>query len=398
MISLVDVVLIAVACALCVPVATFCLEVVQALLPTRRTGLPILSPDARVAVLIPAHDEATVIGATLRTLLPTVPRGGRVLVVADNCEDVTATTAGACGAEVVERRDSTRRGKGFALDFGIRHLASEPPDCVVFLDADCRVAADTVRLLAAAAISTGRPVQGLNLCDPDPQASPQQMISGLAFRFKNLVRTLGLSRLAGLNHLSGTGMALPWQLASQLKLADGNVVEDMQLGIDLAIAGRPATFLPAARVDSPLPKQRAAARTQRTRWEHGHLKTLLSQAPRLVGLAVKRRRLDLAWLAMDLAIPPLALLVVGLVVFIAVAAVPWLDGGSAAPLVISCSAMTALAAAVVAGWAAFCREQVPLVALLAAPLYIAAKLPIYLTFLVKRQQQWVRTQRDPVSS
>ena len=42
------------------------------------------------------------------------------------------------------------------------------------------------------------------------------------------------------------------------------------------------------------------------------------------------------------------------------------------------------------------RQQVPLVALAAAPLYIAAKLPIYLAFVCKRRVQWVRTQRDPV--
>ncbi len=398
MISILDLLLIVVALGLCVPVVMFCLEVVLALFPGRQTELPVLPPEARLAVLIPAHDEAEVVGATLRTLLPTLPRGGGVLVVADNCSDTTAAIARQCGAEAIERHDGTRRGKGFALDFGIRHLATDPPDCVVFLDADCRVAADTVRLLAAAAVATGRPVQGLNLCDADPQAGPQQMVSGLAFRFKNLIRALGLSRLAGLNHLSGTGMALPWQLASQLKLADGNVVEDMQLGIDLAVAGKPAMFLPSARVDSPLPKQRAAARTQRTRWEHGHLKTLLSQAPRLFREAITQRRLDLAWLALDLAIPPLALLVMGLVIFSAIAAVPWLDDGSALPLLISCSATTALGAAVIAGWASFCRQQVPLVALLAAPLYIAAKLPIYLAFLVKRQQQWVRTERDPVRS
>jgi len=193
-------------------------------------------------------------------------------------------------------------------------------------------------------------------------------------------------------------MALPWQLVSQLKLADGNVVEDMQLGINLAVAGKPASFLPQARIDSPLPQQQVAARTQRTRWEHGHLKTLLSQSPRLLGLAIARRRLDLAWLALDLAIPPLALLVIGLASFITIAAVARVGGASAAPLLISCTAMAALGAAVVAGWAAFCRGQVPLVALLAAPLYIAAKLPIYLTFLVKRQQHWIRTQRDPVRS
>jgi hypothetical protein len=37
---------------------------------------------------------------------------------------------------------------------------------------------------------------------------------------------------------------------------------------------------------------------------------------------------------------------------------------------------------------------VPLWALFAAPLDAAAKLPIYLRFLTKRQQQWVRTERD----
>jgi cellulose synthase/poly-beta-1,6-N-acetylglucosamine synthase-like glycosyltransferase len=268
------------------------------------------------------------------------------------------------------------------------------PDVVVFLDADCRVMIDTVQLLAAAAMDSGRPVQGLNLCDPDPRGSVLQLISGLAFRFKNLVRTLGLVRLAGICHLTGTGMALPWSLAAQAKLADGNVVEDMQLGINLAFAGKPAMYLPEARVDSPLPQQRAAARTQRTRWEHGHLKTLLTEVPRLLLLALQHRRLDLAWLALDLAVPPLALLVVGLAFFASTAVIAFLLGASVLPLIIGLSAWAALSLAVVAGWAVHCRRQVPLPALLAAPLYIAAKLPIYVAFLFKRQVQWVRTQRD----
>src|SRR4051812_43423112 len=127
--SSVSLLLTAIALAFCVPVGMFCLEVVLALLPRRRGELPLLPADARVAVLIPAHDEAEVIGATLRTLMPTVPRGGRVLVVADNCSDATVTTARQHGAEVIERCDPNRRGKGFALDFGIQHLHHHPPDC-----------------------------------------------------------------------------------------------------------------------------------------------------------------------------------------------------------------------------------------------------------------------------
>jgi cellulose synthase/poly-beta-1,6-N-acetylglucosamine synthase-like glycosyltransferase len=394
MILTMEILLMCLALMLCVPVCMFCLEVALALVPRRRSTLAALPEGARIAVLIPAHNEDAVIGATLQTLLPTMPPGGRVVVVADNCSDKTAAIVRENGAEVLERFDCTRRGKGFALDFGIHHLQLDPPEAVVFLDADCRVSPNTVSLLAAAAIATERPVQGLNLCDPDPSGSALQLASGLAFRFKNLVRTLGLVRLAGLNHLTGTGMALPWPLVEQAKLAAGNVVEDMQLGIDFALAGKPALFLPESRVDSPLPQKAAAARTQRTRWEHGHLKTLLVQSPRLLGLSITHRRLDLFWLALDLAIPPLSLLVVTLTAITLFTLLTALHGASALPLLICGAASLSLIVAVFLGWAAHCRQQVPLLALVAAPLYALAKLPIYLAFVLKRQQQWVRTERD----
>ena len=394
MTAIVDLALIPLAAAIALPAIVFALEVLLSLWPRRQNHVAELPDAARLAVLIPAHNEEAVIGATLKTLLPTLPAGSRVLVVADNCSDQTAAVARQCGAEVVERTHATQRGKGFALDFGIRHLIHDPPDAVVFLDADCRVTPRTVRLLGAAAVTAQRPVQGLNLCDPDPRGGVLQFVSGLAFRFKNLVRTLGLVRLAGLNYLTGTGMALPWPLVERAKLAHGNVVEDMQLGIDFALAGFSPMFLPEARVDSPLPQQRRAARTQRTRWEHGHLKTILAQSPRLVWLSLRKRRLDLFWLALDLAIPPLSLLVLTMLTATALALAAWLLGASPAPLAILATADAALALAVLLGWAVHCRQQVPLWALVAAPLYAAAKLPIYLAFLIKRQQQWVRTERD----
>jgi cellulose synthase/poly-beta-1,6-N-acetylglucosamine synthase-like glycosyltransferase len=400
------------AALLALPIGLFALEVLLSLAgslntPSSKSGnrSPQTSDPARprwksadIAVLIPAHNESAVIARTLQTLLPTVPRGSRVLVVADNCTDDTAAIVRSLGAEAVERTDRERRGKGYALDFGLSYLAQSPPDAVVFLDADCQVASDTVRLLGETAALTGRPVQGLNLCDPDPRGGVLQAISGLAFRFKNLVRTLGLSRLAGLCYLTGTGMALPWPLVSRVKMADGNVVEDMQLGIDLTLAGHKPLFLPSARVDSPLPQQRSAARTQRTRWEHGHLKTLLTQVPRLFGLALRHGRLDLALLALDLAIPPLSLLVLAWATIWVTTLAGWLIGCGPAPLLIASGFGGLLGLAVFAGWAAWCRQQVPLRALVLAPGYALWKLPIYAAFVLKRQREWVRTERDVPSA
>jgi cellulose synthase/poly-beta-1,6-N-acetylglucosamine synthase-like glycosyltransferase len=391
----IDLLLTLAALSLSVPIGMFCLEVALSLVPRRKRPRRDVRESSHVAVLIPAHDEAAVIARTLQLLVPTIGPGGRVVVVADNCTDDTAAIARRCGAEAIERNDPVRRGKSFALDFGLQYLSQQPsPQAVVFLDADCQVRSDTVRLLGETAVATGRPVQGLNLCDPDRRGGALQAVSELTFRFKNLVRAIGLSRLAGLCYLTGTGMALPWPLAAHVKPADGNVVEDMQLGIDLTLAGYPPLFLPEARVDRPPPQQRQAARSQRTPWEHGHLKTVATQVPRLVGLAVAHRRIDLAWQALDLGIPSLALLACLWLAAIVAAAVATLAGAGAAPLLALSLLGAMLAAAILAGWFAHCRRQIPLVCLLAAPLYAVWKLPIYAAFLLNRQRHWGRTDRD----
>src|ERR1700722_13935933 len=84
-----------------------------------------------IAVLMPAHNESAVIAAAIRSVLPQLAVEDRLVVIADNCSDDTAAIAAAEGAEVVVRTDLARRGKGFALDFGVRHLESKPADVVL---------------------------------------------------------------------------------------------------------------------------------------------------------------------------------------------------------------------------------------------------------------------------
>ena len=119
-----NILLLIAAFAIAIPAGMFCLEVLLAVV-CRWSRVPRPIDDAPVptfAVLIPAHNEQAVIQTTLQTLLPTIPAGSRVVVIADNCSDNTATIARECGATAIERCDASRRGKGFALDFGIAHL------------------------------------------------------------------------------------------------------------------------------------------------------------------------------------------------------------------------------------------------------------------------------------
>jgi cellulose synthase/poly-beta-1,6-N-acetylglucosamine synthase-like glycosyltransferase len=347
-----------------------------------------------LAVLMPAHDEAGGIEPAIRAVLAQLEPGDRLLVVADNCSDATAAVARAAGAEVVERHDSVRRGKGYALDHGVRWLEQAPPAAVLILDADCIAAPDALQRLAATALATGRPVQGLYLMHAPPGARLEMRIAAFAWIVRNKLRPLGAAVMGGPCQLMGTGMAFPWPMLRDARLATGHLVEDMQLGLDLAAAGTAPLFCPSAGVSSVFPLDRAAARTQRTRWEHGHLAMLIGTGPRLLTRGLVRGRPALMAMALDLMVPPLAALVLLLGGLAVVDAAWWLWAGDPRPFVGALVALLLVAAAVLVAWR---REGRPLIGsreLFGLPLYIAAKLPVYLRLLGRRQVEWVRTKRD----
>jgi cellulose synthase/poly-beta-1,6-N-acetylglucosamine synthase-like glycosyltransferase len=393
MMAALEVVLWLVALGLVIPAAVLVAETCAALLPGRQESPPLPGARRRCAVLVPAHDEETGIAHTVTALLREVGPGDRVLVVADNCTDRTAAVAAGCGATVVERRDPARRGKGFALDHGVRWLEQDPPEVVVVVDADCAVGPGGVAALVGAAAAHGRPVQAAYVVAPPPAAGPRSKVSAFAFLYKNVVRPLGLRRLGQPCLLTGTGMAFPWPLLRGAALAHGNIVEDMQLGIDLALGGSAPAFCPGAVVTGELPAERRTALTQRTRWEHGHLQTLLSQVPRLLGAAVRQGRPGLLGLALELSVPPLSMLLLSWVAVEAGLIGWWAAGGSAGPARLLGAGMAAALLAILAAWVKFGREGVPFSSLLAVPLYVCWKVPLYLAFLVRPQRDWVRTQR-----
>ncbi len=77
-----------------------------------------------------------------------------------------------------------------------------------------------------------------------PNPTPKDSISALAFLVKNLVRPSGLKQLGFPSLLTGTGMAFPWLIIRSVSLAISNIFEDMQMSLELAIAGHPTVFCP----------------------------------------------------------------------------------------------------------------------------------------------------------
>lgn len=389
---MIDFLLVSCAIFLSIPVLVLFVQVVFASLPTARN---ITWPENKknVAILIPAHNEEVGIIATIKSILPQLSSGDRLLVVADNCTDNTAMIAIENGAEAIERQDSNNRGKGFALDFGIKFLAKNPPDVVIIIDADCIVTENAITKLAAYSVHHNKPVQGLYLMLSPPGASLKTKIAEFAWVVKNLVRPRGYAKMGLSCPLMGSGMAFPWADIAQAKLANGNIVEDLKLGIDLSKSGQAPLFFEDALVTSYFPNTTEGQAVQRTRWEHGHLGMIFSHAPQLIMQGILQRNLNLLAMALDLCVPPLALLVVVLCGFLAVAGVAAMVGVTSTVLIISASTIILLSITILIAWWGWGRHIIAITTLLLIPIYVVSKIPHYFGFIFKRQKSWVRTNR-----
>ncbi|HEV2703000.1 MAG TPA: glycosyltransferase family 2 protein [Steroidobacteraceae bacterium] len=389
-----EILLTLIGAALAIPALILFAEVICALVYRRRISAPS-GQRPKVAILMPAHDEASGITPSLRSLLPQLLPTDRLVVIADNCTDDTAAVAAAAGAEVIERQDRSRRGKGFALDFGVRHLEHDPPEVVIIADADCCFSAGTIDRLARECRLHGRPVQGLYLMLSAEQAGTKTRIAQFAWLVKNLVRPTGLLALGLPCHLMGTGMAFSWGCIRSAQLATGHIVEDMQLGLDLARRGEAPQFCPDVLVTSYFPQSDDGQRSQRTRWEHGHLGLIMTAAPRLLLTGLLKADVRMVALALDLMVPPLALLVMLCTASVMVDGAFAVLSARAVPFALAAATLALVGFAVLASWIRYGQHIISLYALASAPVYALRKVPVYIGFLWSRQLDWVRSKRDP---
>ncbi|MBW4512731.1 MAG: glycosyltransferase family 2 protein [Scytonematopsis contorta HA4267-MV1] len=373
----------------------FLIECIAALFPKTSSNSINNWHNSKITILVPAHNEELVIAATLEQLKGVLKKQDRLLVVADNCSDRTAEIARVMGASVIERCDSINKGKGYALDYGLEFLKNNPPDVVVIIDADCTVHPGTIERLTECVISTGRPAQAIYLMLKSKNSkSAKDFVSEFSNIVRNLVRPLGLDNL-GINcPLLGTGMAFPWSAIRSVNLANGHLLEDLKLGLDLTIAGHKPVFCRGAKVTAYLPSSLQAAKSQKTRWVHGQLNLMQTYIPILLKEALFKKRLELLGSVLDLCIPPFSLLVVIWFTVMTSCLLFALLGASWIPTVISFVAGFGFFIACSIAWNKFARQDLPLSKLVAIPIYILWKIPVYFQFLVKPEKVWIRTERD----
>ena len=387
---------------LALPVMVFTLQVLAALLPVKQTikfnsHLDILQNESHptVAILIPAHNEQHGIVATLDSIKPQLSVNDRIIVVADNCEDETAAVARTNGATVIERNDLVNQGKSYALDFGVRYLETQlPPQVVIIVDADCLVQAHGITLLAHQAVKNNRPIQALYLMKSPIGAGIKLKVTEFAWAVKNWARALGYQRLGLPCQLMGAGMAFPWPLIQQANIASGHIVEDLKLGLEFANLKHAPLFLADAVVISTFPLNNEGIKSQRTRWEHGHLAMIVKEGPLLISKSLFSFNIGMLALALDMCVPPLALLTMLVVALTFIGMLMILITHNFLPWGLPLVLLITLGTTVLLAWIKFGREILSFSNLVYVPFYMLVKIPLYFKFIVKRQAEWVRSKRD----
>ncbi|MHA7134707.1 glycosyltransferase family 2 protein [Oerskovia turbata] len=153
-----------------------------------KTPRPALLPGGgkqkqRVAVIIPAKDEARRIAATVRAA-KAIPHVDLVLVVDDGSEDSTQHVAREAGAVVV--RHSHNRGKAAAMETGaavvaMRDVADRPARLLLFIDGDLgETAVNTAPLVDP--VLNGAADMSIALLPPQPGAGGRGIVVGAARR------------------------------------------------------------------------------------------------------------------------------------------------------------------------------------------------------------------------
>ena len=273
-----------------VPSTVLTVEVIAAIFSNHHSECHPDPVSACIAVLVPAHNESAGLIPTLDDVKEQLRPRDRLLVVADNCDDDTASVAASAGAEVTTRADPSKIGKGYALDWGLKYLATNPPDIVIIVDADCRTLKPAqYERLASVCENVQRPVQALYLMTAPMGSTINHQVAEFAWRLKNWVRPLGLSAIGLPCQLMGTGMAFPWDVIRLADLSNGFIAEDLKLGLELAHAGYSPQFLSSAVVRSTFPTTVQGTALQRNRWEQGHLALIMKTAPILLYRALKDR-------------------------------------------------------------------------------------------------------------
>lgn len=246
-----------------------------------RRGRDAVMPHALVSVVIPAYNEAAVLGNCVRSVLRSSHTNIQVILVDDGSSDETAAIMAGLAAsdDRVRFVSQPNAGKGAALNHGMEFADGE---ILIFADADGVFASDTIKRMLAgfteprvgAVCGDDRPVN-LDHVQTRLLAMINHVGTGLVRRSLALIGCLPI--------VSGNIGAFRRSVLAEVGgFREDTVGEDLELTWRVHRGGYQVAFQPPALVFAESPSTLRGLWRQRVRWSRGLIQTTRIHA-RMVG-------------------------------------------------------------------------------------------------------------------
>src|SRR5215207_1624341 len=355
------------------------------------------TPSTRFMIVIPAHDEASVIKATVMRLLAVEYPINlfSIHIISDHCSDTTAEVARQAGAVVHERNEGPRTGYGAALSWLFqRILKKEHCDAVVIFDADTRVDPEFLSVMNWRLSQGDQVVQGQHIIR-NPGQGWFPALTWAMFLIDNRFQNLGRSNLGWSAKNMGDSICFRVDVLLQMGWGEG-LTEDYHLRHKLLLNDIRIAYEPAAIGYGEAPITWERARAQRARWLRGTHDSSKQYVKHLIIEGLKQHNLamlDGAFQARFPSYSTLSLLSLSLLM-IQVSINYFIKHIFPLPLVGSWTAI--VITLLIYPWVGLALERAPLrayIAILVGPYFILWRTWLALTSRFGRKQvTWIRTE------
>jgi poly-beta-1,6-N-acetyl-D-glucosamine synthase len=262
---------------------------------------PVTAPHARVVVIVPAHNEAAQLPATITALRRQTWVPDEIVVISDNSTDDTVAVACSLDVTVMTTVNNRARKAGAINQALSRILTGQEPDfCILVMDADTELSSEWIataaRELAAdpTAVVGGTYLGTLVPADPGTGAVSrlnQGLVKQLQVNeFERASRLQGRKRRTSIWCLSGTGTMARAAMLREIAAKRGDslpgrsgevydscsATEDFEITLAFRSLGYRCVIPRGCRSHTEVMPTLGSWFKQRLRWQFGTLESLLA--------------------------------------------------------------------------------------------------------------------------
>ena len=254
----------------------------------------------KFAILVPAHNEELLIAGLCKSLLEiNYPDNMyKVFIVADNCDDKTSDICRSFGVHVLERRDISLIGKGYAISWALQHIQLTEHDAVFIVDADNIVDPLILEELNILINNGEKALQCYNSVRNREDSWFTQLLF-VSRTISNLLYHQAKYKLGLSSYLMGNGLCFTSQLLQQRGWEAFSAGEDWEYYAGLVNDHIKIGFAVKAKVFHQESRSLNQATSQRLRWSSGrfHIAKKLGLPLFVKGL------LNRDWFTLDASLP-----------------------------------------------------------------------------------------------